>query len=112
MHRILMYIVVSSIGLVCMTSCGRSLPTEQQQTNYRETCSSIITWLQQEYEAEGQYPDSLPTSLRQRLKTFDIVAEYRPYRGNAAFEIRVGNYRKYDWEYSYDSNSKTWILDH
>jgi hypothetical protein len=99
--------------LVGVSACRRSIPAPsvQQQESYRQAAVPIVLWLEREHAEAGTYPMSLPSELQAELETFVPPAKYKPFKGNSAYQISVGEYRVHEWTYFYSSRTKRWKLD-
>ena len=99
--------------IICFVSCSRTVPapSEQQREVYRKEVAPIVAWLEGENNERGIYPPSLPVELQANLDGLDAPAKYNAYSDGTAYSICVGDYRRYEWEYAYDSHSKGWVFD-
>ena len=106
---ILGVVLLSALG----TGCGSRVPppTEKDQARFQKACQPVILWLDAEQRRVGRYPEALPPALARTLKTVNPDGAYRPTPARDAFEIRIGDYSKYEWEYCYWSKTKVWYMD-
>lgn len=91
-------------------------PDRERQAHYREVCAPIIEWLGEQRRRTGHYPDRLSETHDEAFRGLDPWARYWAFgpgvRGTEpCFVLKIGDYRRYHWEYYYLSRLGDWFLD-
>jgi len=92
---------------------SRPYPNETELAQYRETCSPIISWLEEQRSISGRYPGALREDQLTALKEIDPLTSYRVFGREPSqfFELSIGDYSRYHWVYFYHSSHGEWFTD-
>jgi len=103
--------------MVCflfLVSCAPVYPRPPQAVLefYAKQCATVISYVEDAKKRDGVVPLTLPANLQGVLSQMPVPATYHPYLDARDFEIRIGEYDRDGWDYTYASMNRKWYLDH
>lgn len=99
-----------------MCGCGRGKmePDLRSLLVCSNACTDIIAYAEMYSKVHSAYPTEIPANiLNSSKKQSGLSVRYQTYGHgtNGVFHLTVGDYSRDSFEFDYDSNGRSWVID-